>query len=314
MAKSSFWLRGAKGKLGGATIYTANGESVMRVVTGKIKNPKTQAQVIQRVIAKCSASQYSALKAICDHSFEGVKPGADSMAHFTSLNNRRFRELAAQANMTGAGLGSVFNFLPLGRKKFVPTEVIISEGSLPRVYSTSETIYARITASIAENTYEGVINSLGLQRGDQLTFITVSKDAADAYVLSYARVILDPRESDGTAAPLSTTFVENGKIVKPSFRNEGNYDVLAIDNGNFDFALNGDDIAACAVIVSREQNGQWQRSTCVMSVKDEVLGDDAMSLGEAVEVSMQGTPIYTESARILNNAGVGGPQASSGNE
>lgn len=309
MAKSSFWLNGAKGKFAGATIYQSNGETVMRVINKTIKNPRTTAQLIQRIISKTVSNQYSAMKAICDHSFEGVKAGADCMAKFRSINNNVIRERIAAAQQNGNKFDEISNFIPLKSYKFIPVSVQLSEGSLPQVTMVSAEDNALCEMGTV-NTYEGVLNHLGLERGDQLTFITVEL-INDNYTFSFCRVILDPREADGTAAPLSTAFidVETDKVVKPSFRNEGTFATLSFDtnNGKVAFAIKGDSVVAGAVIVSRKVNNEWLRSKAVLYVEN-TLGDDEISLQEALDLAIQGTDIYTDSKRYLNNAGVGGPQ------
>ena len=309
MAKSSFWLNGAKGKFAGATIYQANGETVMRVINKTIKNPRTTAQLIQRIISKTVSNQYSAMKAICDHSFEGVKAGADCMAKFRSINNNLIRERIAAAQQNGDKFDEIFNFIPLKSYKFIPVAVQLSEGSLPQVTvaSAADTVVVSFGNT---NTYEGVLNHLGLERGDQLTFITVELVNGN-YQFSYARVILDPREADGTAAPLSTAFIgENNNVVKPSFRNEGKFHTLAYDTSDniAYFSLLNDSAVAGAVIVSRKVNNEWLRSKAVLYIEEGVLGDDEISLQEALDLAVQGTDIYTDSKRYLNNAGIGGPQ------
>ena len=40
-----------------------------------VKNPKTTAQTLQRVLVKVVALAYAMLKTICNHSFEGVTNG-----------------------------------------------------------------------------------------------------------------------------------------------------------------------------------------------------------------------------------------------
>ena len=110
----------------------------------------------------------------------------------------------------------------------------------------------------ANNTYLGIINALNLEIGDQLTFIAfeVINNAA-GLAFKFARVILDPREADGSPAPLSTKFVENNAIVKPFLRNEGSFASLTFIEGdsadqNY-IAFSLDEAAvAVAVIVSKE--------------------------------------------------------------
>lgn len=305
MAKTGFWLNGAKGKVAGTTIYQSNGETVMRVINRSVKNPRTTAQLIQRIITKTVAKQYSAMKEICDHSFEGVTAGANTMAKFRSVNNTLLRERIAAAQQAGDTFAEIFNFIPLKTNKFIPVGVQLSEGSLPRINA----IGAGEIEMDTTNTYENVINSLGLERGDQLTFIGVYKDTNNNYSFKFARVILDPREADGTAAPLSTAFVGDKGINKPSFRNEGTIVQIGFNVASLGFTLSTDTAVAAAVIASRKVNNVWLRSTETLAMASGALGaDDNISLQEALDLAIQGTEIYTDSQRYLNNAGVGGPQ------
>jgi hypothetical protein len=313
MAKSSFWLRGAKGKLAGATIYDANGQSVMREVKAHIKNPRTKAQMIQRVISKTVMNQYAAMKAIVNHSFQGKTAGAKSMAYFASINNRATRSFVAEMQNAGIALSEIYNFIPCKSVKFVPARSIISEGTLPQIYATiaSDGSKASVALQGVDNTYEAVINTLGLQRGDQLTFVTTEKNDNGDYKFDFCRVILDPREADGTAAPLSTPFIADGAVVKPSFRNEGDFAALTFAAGALGFSVSGGVVATAGVIASRQIDNDWLRSACELAFNEAALGEDICSLENAVYLSTAKTPVYTDSERYLNNAGVGGPQAGS---
>lgn len=307
MAKSSFWLNGAKGKFAGATIYNADGQSVMRVINKSIKNPRTTAQMVQRVISKTVMNQYAAMKAICDHSFQGKTAGAKCMAHFASINNKATRNMIAEMQAAGISFANIYNFIPCKAVKFVPATCIISEGTLPQIYATVENGVGAVAA--AGNTYEDIINSFGLQRGDQLTFVTIEKNGAGDYKFNYARVILDPRNPDGTPAPLSSQFSNGDGVEFPSFRNEGNFEYLEFDASKLLFTvLGGEDVVAAGIIASRQVDNDWLRSTCQLDVDPTLLGDDKKSLEEAIVLSTASTPIYTNSPRYLNNAGVGGPQ------
>lgn len=311
MAKTGFWLNGAKGKVAGTTIYQSNGETVMRVINRSVKNPRTTAQLIQRIITKTVAKQYSAMKEIVDHSFEGVTAGAKTMAMFRSVNNTLLRERIAAAQQAGDKFDEMFNFIPLKTNKFIPAVVQLSDGSLPQINLSSAVDNAIINIG-KTNTYQGVLDKFGLERGDQLTFITV-ENINDGYVFNYCRVILDPREPDGSSAPLSTAFVGNANtVVKPSFRNEGSFKVLSYESetGDMKFSIKDDTVVAAAVIVSRKVNNEWLRSKSVLKVANtEAFPEgDMISLQEALDLAIQGSEIYTDSQRYLNNAGVGGPQ------
>ena len=94
MAKSGFWLRGAKGKLAGTTLYRSNGETQQREIVTP-KNPKTNSQMIQRAIMASVMRAYSHGKAIFDHSFQGVSVGMKSMQAFQKENANILRTLVA---------------------------------------------------------------------------------------------------------------------------------------------------------------------------------------------------------------------------
>lgn len=94
MAKSGFWLRGAKGKLAGTTLYRSNGETQQREIVTP-KNPKTNSQMIQRAIMASVMRAYSHGKAIFDHSFQGVPVGMKNMQAFQKENANILRTLVA---------------------------------------------------------------------------------------------------------------------------------------------------------------------------------------------------------------------------
>ena len=136
MAKTGFWLKGANGKLAGATIYQQNGETVMREVVSPT-NPKTEKQIIQRIIMHTVMQAYSKMKEICDHSFEDLKQGQPTMSYFMSQNVGFCREKVSQMQQQGIDFINMYNFVPLGLKGFTPNQyqVSIYQGVRPRVLS-----------------------------------------------------------------------------------------------------------------------------------------------------------------------------------
>ena len=298
MAKvGSLYLKGAKGKLAGATLYQANGETMIRdIVTPK--NPKTGAQTAQRVIMNTVIKNYSAMKEIVNHSFEGRTMGQQNMARFVQLNSRKLRDLAARMP-----LANVYNFIPVGSTTFIPCESWVAEGTLPNVNAAVDATAKKGTVGLAANTYQGVIDNYNLQRGDQLTFLTVEKVNGE-YKFFYARVILDPHDAKGDVAALSSAFISNGVIGTPSDRNEGSFSSLAFADNAISFAIGGGSVVAAAVIVSRKVGSYWFRSNAKLAVSVTALGSDAMSLADALAQSQQvSASIDTGSNVYLNNAG-----------
>ena len=304
MAKAGFWLRGSRGKLAGASMAKgANGQTIIREIVSP-KNPQTQAQMIQRVIMKTIMTAYSRMKAITDHSFEGISPGRNTMAEFMRINLNALRESVAVEIANGSGLDDIYAFTPLKSETFSPNTYIISKGSLP-IVSTVVNRSPGYTASIEAitgNTYGDVISSLGLQRGDQLTFISIQGTTPQNTEFFFARVILDPRNADGTEAPLTTAFIDGGAIVLPNPRNEGTFNTLTFDTDKITYGFNRRPMLDSGVIVSRrDASGQWMRSDCTLNIDD---ANIAMfnSLGECLAM-LEAEDIQTTGGRYLNQAG-----------
>lgn len=317
MAKVGFWLKGANGKLAGATVYQSNGETLMREVV-KPTDAKTTGQVLQRIVMHTVMSSYSLMKAICDHSFEGIKKGQDTMAYFLKQNVQFCREKIATMQAQGTSAYEMYNFMPLGRKGFTPNQYLISMGSLPQIqsYIIDDDTQHGYLAGFSANTYEDVINTLGLQRGDQVTFCIVVQSGPGLMnnEFKYARVILDPTNADGTSAPLSSAFIVDGAINLPSARNEGNFYFEFNASNQIVFGVSAAEGGiANAVIASRKaSDGSWMRSTSYMSYINGA--NDTYSLGMCLDMAKEGAanPIVTTNALYLNNAGTNASEGGEG--
>lgn len=299
MAKAGFWLRGARGKLAGASMGKgAGGSTVIREIVTP-KNPQTEAQMIQRIIMNTIMQAYSTCKEITDHSFEGVSPGAETMAVFMRRNLNALRGQVSADIAAGQSLYDVLAFTPLGQRYFVPNELIISEGSLPSIDATISLNMGQV--DLPANTYESFINTYGLQRGDQITFITVQGLNPGDNKFNYARVILDPRDLGGNELPLSTALISGNAINMPSPRNEGNFSAISFDTDKIKFKFNDFNMMCVAVIVSRRNGESWLRSNSKFTV-DRPSMSLFPSLQDCLNAIAQGD-ISTLSDRYLNNAG-----------
>ena len=58
----------------------------------QVKNPKTTAQTLQRILIKVVGIAYAKFKEICSHSFEGLSNGRKCSNRFRSVNLRYLRE------------------------------------------------------------------------------------------------------------------------------------------------------------------------------------------------------------------------------
>lgn len=306
----------ARGKVGSLVFSRVNGKQVTRSRAEVVKNPRTLAQFIQRVFLNTASQAYSAGKVIFDHSFEGKSVGQESMSEFMSKNLEYMRNRVAELVNAGASMDEIYNYVPVGQSGLAPGAWIVSRGRLPKVtvtlvpYTTIGSSQMKIAAPA--NTYQSIIDTYGLQRGDQITIVSCEQplNSTDFY-FNYCRIILDPREEDGTAAPLSTAFITDNAITKPNSKNEGNFGALDYSGGNIVCKLTTGDVASAGVIVSRKVNDEWQRSDCQLVLSEDVAANGMFySLQGAIEAS-EGVTIDVTNALYLNNAGKGGRQSTS---
>ena len=275
----------------------------------KPKNPKTVNQTMQRVLVNTVSQAYSELQPICSHAFQGVTEGAKSMAQFQSLNLKYFREKAAEVGEDQ--LAAYVNFVPVGEKGIRPAAFIVADGKLPRVAMAINASYQAVLALTA-NTYQNIIDKYDLQRGDQLTFVAVVENTEypGSYEAKYARIILDPRNADGSEADLSSAFINGSSINLPNSKNNGNFGLLTYSNGMvFNFKAN-EKVCSVACIVSRFVNEEWKRSFAQMVVSEAAIGENGISLARAISRSLDGSSIrLSDGNEYLNNAGVSGGQS-----
>ena len=274
-----------------------------------VKNPKTAAQTLQRVLVKTVGMIYAMLKFICNHSFEGVSNGFECMNKFKKLNLRYLRERAATLQSLGQSLNQFYQFMPLQSDKWTPFAAIISQGHLPEISVGIDAEGGhKAYVNTPGRTYADFVNSWGLQRGDQVSFVTVQKRQGK-YEVNLARIVLNPRNADGSGAPMTTEIVNSqGEFPCSNRRNQLNFSRFEFDTDHFNFVLGrGGDVVAAGIIVSRkDKSGGWFRSNCQLVLNEVGLGSDLCSLAEAVEKSYATYDIDMESEFYLNNAASGG--------
>lgn len=303
------WLRGTTGKLAGMVLQggVTRGETTIRerVVP---RDPNTEAQRIQRVIMATAGVAYNKMKAIVDHSFEGYSGAAANMNRFRSLNANMLRQMVATKINDAIKLSDIYSFTPKGSNLLALNPYILSEGSLPSLsYTIDSSVPELVATGLRTSTespasYDQVVSALGLQKGDQLTFVAMEslmKPNSDTFI--YARVILEPADGD-----MSKSFITaQQKINDPNARNEGSDRWL--------FGIATDKITAVpetirlasgfAVIVSRKVNNKWLRSPQVMFTSEIRASEiDYLEYNLEDAIALQSSYIDVPSTYYLNNA------------
>ena len=306
----------ARGKVGDLVFSRVNGQQVTRARAAVVKNPQTEAQMIQRILLNTVIQAYSRMSEICDHSFEGIAQGQPSMSAFMKRNLALMRQYVSDGvNIDGYTFDDLYAFSPIGSNEFTMNPFIIATGSLPSVtiadISALNGAKVAVTAAGAALTYEDVITSLGLQRGDQLTFISQEAWTDRRAAFNFARVILDPRDADGNQLPLSTEFLSGTAINMPNPRNEGSEINYSFADGHLIFNRSDNSQFGAAVIVSRQKaDGTWLRSnTSITLVAGTPQLVNSRSLQECIDLFAAGSidvtnPLYLNNARRVTGASV----------
>lgn len=263
MAKGS--LSGVrKGKKGDSVYYkiaASNNKDKQgeRQYIGAVTNPKTDAQVEQRMKMTPAVNLYRALKDdVLDHSFQGVKYGARSHSEFMKM-----------------AMLKALNQLPYvskGETDIIPAPYIISKGGLPDIgvvdlqqgnFITSLQCDFEIPGQQYWKDYVDAITKANpmLKRGDQLTVVCIYR-YNDFNQVKVARLILDE------------TKYPDGVVYDVIM---GQIGVEITSSGFYVVVPNGAEIIAGAVILSRpvlsKSSGSvaWNRSTTSLWVKPEYL-------------------------------------------
>lgn len=276
MSKGNLFMGNASGKLADVVLYRNAGAQVARLRVRNPKNPRTEQQLIQRVIQSTAAKAYSVLQVICNHAFEGKVSRTENQSEFMKLNVARDRYRVSVAPM---GWRSLSNFNSRDLIEPLANNYIVSSGSLPEMQFSNtggDFIIGAGSGLNAEDTYQQVCDKLGLQRGDQITAFTLKVgDNAEMSSLNPARIILEPSDGDMSSKFLGTA----GAINKANEKNSGDFTVN-IGEGTMTISFNKSG-GAGTVIVSRYADGKWLRSTARIHVSKVIT--NAPTLGDAVD-------------------------------
>lgn len=303
-----------RGKRGGVVYYRANGQQISRSRNFNPNNPQTMAQMLQRLALANASKASKGLKEIIDHSFEGVRYGADSVRHFESK-----AQLALKAAFTGGSAGNRYcAYVPMDALGFPVAEFLISSGSLPSAKGHFEhrTETRGLFQWVAENSLpEGVTGStmtvrqfcecLGVNTDAQLTFIHCNAQEsiggagsevifADNFVHSIVRINFDQTKLDEVM--LDDLEIKPSVLVADKSQNTDLFEVNVV-NGTLSL-FTDEDFSAAAFIVSRYVDGLWRRSTEKLTI--------AAPVGETSSVELEdawGWNWYDEVVKTLFKGG-----------
>ena len=312
MAKTGFWLRGARGKFAGAVLAKgADGQTIQRELV-KPTNPKTAGQMAQRAIFATVASAYSQMKVICDHSFEGVQYGAKTQQEFfkEALKLMRTRAAADEGN-----------FLIPNVSALMANPYVISKGSLssPQNIAYNSDLDMISISHMSNPTVDGDIvvtaksfcDALGINKGDQITLVAIVKDADQPVIgtyagrdyrrnkFVYARITVKADANDDEIVYNEGTGTFGTAVIVEGF-DGGNFGVRGMTETSMGIDY-PNEMLAFACIRSQKVGNTWLRSFETLTLADDQLIYNFNDMLPAWTEN-GGSSLEFANAKVLNNA------------
>lgn len=298
MATGSLMMGTLKGKLGETVALRRSGKQVLRAYVRDVKNPNSQKQQVQRMVQSTVAQAYSAMKKICDHSFEGVQVGQKSMSYFMSKNMDKLRA-SIVAGTDGTLVSASADFVRKGVNLPVLNKYIVGKGTLPEVQLADPTSASTVSveyykelimgSDIPESKIAGIqsfIQENSGQVGDWFTFLFLLREngaeqnGQTIYRFAYVRFVVSEEEVDDVTYLVLKPSLTSAGIPSVSFGDVFRTNlagsqptsgiIMKVDTllANLGSANGEFSICSYAVIHSRQNvGGSWQRSNAEFVVR-----------------------------------------------
>ena len=305
MATSKTFFGKRRGSTKNFTFAVFNGKQVTKEKPEQVKNPRTKAQMVNRMILTTSSAAYAAMKEIIDNSFQGYVYGLQNMSRFQSVNNKLLR-----ANLNADT--PQFAYDNYGNARVLPGAYVIAEGSLAPIpaamyqcaISAADSVAFTLDpgVSAAELTANALISTLGLQVGELATLCFLADCGTTAgYKFGFIRLTVKAAgDVQLTAQNLTDYFtIESNVAVAITSVADGTAVITATVPG---VVANGGLCYGC--IHSAQENGAWKRSDVTMTIAE------GTSLAPTATQAIATYPVG--GSKILNDGEIlGGHSASS---
>lgn len=182
----NMWLRGAKKKLGGTVLYTQGGRTLQRELAPEVRNPKTPAQMGQRVKWANLVAFYRANASWMPKAFENKKATQSDYNKFMSLNASSSRiYLTKEQARQGA---CVVDSYRVSDGTLQPVDIFPAENNwVTNLYLTGLDKLDETTTLAAFST-SLLSSNAGLRSGDQVSFIRMTQLNNNTTGIPYVQV------------------------------------------------------------------------------------------------------------------------------
>lgn len=297
---------GLSGSVGKVTFRKGiKGETIASQKAEKVHNPQTEDQAYQRMCMNTAMKAYSAMKEICNHSFEGVQYGQKSMSLFIQENL-----YGIKSGFAGVSQSLNFGFTAKGiMGNVAPRPFLVSKGTLKNPSNI-------LKWTMGDITWREWKSLTGMKEGDQLTIVgfvsgvnlnEYDEDTQVPFKFSYRRYKFKDVIDNEKIVISGDAYQEFNSDVLQDVEEEGdtNLGLISANISDSEWKLsvhyNGANVNAFAFIVSRNVNGVWKRSTA--NLRWEVEGAGIRSLFQYDEKWVIKTYGATAS-KFLNHAKV----------
>ena len=277
MAKSKSFFGLRRGSTKTLTFQVNNGKQITKDRVYEVKNPRTQAQMVQRMVMATASAAYAQMKEIVDHSFEGITYGQMNMSEFIRVNAKAIKESALNPE------NAKFAFNPYRDRNLYGGQFIMSSGSaspIPAGMTLADSALDDVTMVSFGNarleqgslTADALYGYLGIAVGDMCTICLIAKNDTDASgIFGFVRL---KAKASGTVALTAQNYTEYFDV-------ESNLPIVVagVDAGNIRFnlttsgTLESGEVASCAIHSSKSNNG-WLRSNAVMALNGYTLAPE----------------------------------------
>ena len=259
MAKSKSFFGLRKGSTKSLTFQVVNGMQITKDRVYNVKNPQSLAQMQQRAIMATVVSAYSRMKAICDHSFEGVEIGTKTMSEFIRYNIKLLSGSMPDINVSEYKSG-----------QYAQNPYMISKGTLNAPNTNYQedklVLVTGVEATMSTlPTWGKLAESMGIKKDGMLTFVV--QGTGDLYWLRIKFNNEIWSETINMGVNIINELKSKNAIEGNSLEFSEWLTITSVDSSsakpiNFELSLAEDE--AGAAIISEKAEGIWKRSTAYL--------------------------------------------------
>ena len=230
-------------------------QQVVRSIAETVANPRTAAQMANRMYMSTVMQAVAAMSAIIDHSFDGLPKGQPSISEFI----RRNYNLVKADAIAHPSSGNKFGLNKYQEKGAKVGKYAVSAGSLitPSAVSVSGTA-VEIALTADTLTVGGLKAALGITADGYFTVLVLD----ETYGFQFKRFHINSSVADSTA--LTT------EALATVFETEGDANIMAVVSTT-KIIIAANDQATClahACIFSDMENGAWIHNNASFAVED----------------------------------------------